>query len=128
MKRNILFFLFLTSIQLNYFSQSTSNNETESRVYQNKINNLNTDEGFVYETTVNLVPIKKIKSSKRNQLLTEFFNSIHSAEVLKISSKRNENVTVYLNFYQKVNIAQLKEDIYSYGFIITDFYQHKKIK
>lgn len=128
MKRNILFFLFLTSIQLNYFSQSTSNNETESRVYQNKINNLNTDEGFVYETTVNLVPTKKIKSSKRIQLLTEFFNSIHSAEVLKISSKRNENITVYLNFYQKVNIAQLKEDIYSYGFIITDVYQHKKIK
>lgn len=128
MKRNILFLFFLLAAQIKFLSQSTNNSQIEDRINYNKLNNLNEEEGFVYETIINLVSTKQIKNSEANKVITEYFVSKYSAQVLKVSSKKKERFIVNLNFFKSVNIALLKEDIYSIGFIITDFSQQKTLQ
>ena len=128
MKSKILFLFFLLVTQIKFLSQSSNNSQIEDRINYNKFNNLNEDEGFVYETIINLVSTKQIKNSEANKIISEYFVSKYSAQVLKVSSKKKERFIVNLNFYKSVNIALLKEDIYSIGFIITDFSQQKKLK
>jgi hypothetical protein len=128
MKSKILFLFFLLVTQIKFLSQSSNNSQIEDRINYNKLNNLNEDEGFVYETIINLVSTKQIKNSEANKIISEYFVSKYSAQVLKVSSKKKERFIVNLNFYKSVNIALLKEDIYSIGFIITDFSQQKKLK
>ena len=128
MKSKILFLFFLLVTQIKFLSQSSNNSQIEDRINYNKLNNLNEDEGFVYETIINLVSTKQIKNSEANKIISEYFVSKYSAQVLKVSSKKKERFIVNLNFYKSVNIALLKEDIYSFGFIITDFSQQKKLK
>ena len=127
MKFGILFLFFLLATQIKFLSQSSSV-EIEDRINYNKLNNLNEDEGFVYETIINLVSTKQIKNSEANKIITEYFVSKYSAQVLKVSSKKKERFIVNLNFFKSVNIALLKEDIYSIGFIITDFSQQKTLQ
>jgi hypothetical protein len=128
MKSKILFLFFLLAAQIKFLSQSSNNSQIEDRINYNKLNNLNEDEGFVYETIINLVSTKQIKTSEVNKIITEYFVSKYSAQVLNVSSKKKERFIVNLNFYRSVNVALLKEDIYSIGFIITDFSQQKTLK
>ena len=113
--------------QIKILSQSSSV-EIEDRINYNKLNNLNEDEGFVYETIINLVSTKQIKNSEANKIISEYFNSKYASQILSISNKKKDRFVVNSNFYQSVNVALLKEDIYSIGFIITDFSQQKKLK
>ena len=75
MKRNILFLFFLLVAQIKFLSQSTNNSQIEDRINYNKLNNLNEEEGFVYETIINLVSTKQIKNSEANKVITEYFVS-----------------------------------------------------
>lgn len=127
MKFGILFLFFLLATQIKFLSQSSSV-EIEDRINYNKLNKLNEDEGFVYETIINLVSTKQIRNSEANKIISEYFVSKYSAQVLNVSSKKKERFIVNLNFYKSVNVALLKEDIYSIGFIITDFSQQKTLK